>query len=75
MDEERGGSVEEVKVQQVEEVDDLDYFGPDEAGTDEEHDESEVENVVQNKVAANIGGGGDAGSIVGEELRDIANLQ
>lgn len=42
----------EVERRQVEEVDDQDQLSPDEVGSDEEHDEGKVEEVVEDEVAA-----------------------
>lgn len=46
VDEDWVGAVEEVQIQEVEEVDDLNHLSPDEVGADEEHHESEVEQIV-----------------------------
>jgi hypothetical protein len=43
--------VAEVERGQVEEVDDQDELGPYEVGSDEEHDEAEVEEIVRDEVA------------------------
>ena len=40
-----------------------------------EEDEGEEEEVVQDEVGTDIGGGGDVGLVVGEEVPDIADLE
>ena len=42
----------EVERRQVEEVDDQDHLSPNEVGSDKEHDEGEVEEGVDDEVAA-----------------------
>lgn len=71
----RACAVEEVQVGEVEQVDDLDDLGPDEVGAHEEHDEGEVQEVVEDEVAADVGGGGDVGGVLGEEVADVADLE
>lgn len=75
VDEGRARAVQEVQVGQVEEVDHLDDLGPDEVRAHEEHDEGEVQQVVEDEVTADVGGGGDVGRILGEEVADVADLQ
>lgn len=52
MDKARRGRVAEIERRQVEEVDDQNQLSPDEVGSDEEHDECEMEEVVEDEVAA-----------------------
>lgn len=75
MNKEGASSVEEIEIQEVEEVYDLNNFGPHEVGTNEEQHEAEVKDVVEDKVATDVGGGGNAGSIIGEQLGNVADLQ
>lgn len=42
----------EVERRQVDEVDDQDQLSPDEVGSDEEHDKGEMEEIIENEVAA-----------------------
>lgn len=65
----------EVERRQVEEVDDEDHLSPDEVGTDEEHDECEVEEVVEDKVAADCGCGLDMVGVGGEQVPDVTTLK
>jgi hypothetical protein len=65
----------EVKRGKVKEVDDEDELSPDEVGSDEEHDESELEEVVHDEMASNTCGGIDVVSVGGEEVCNIANLE
>lgn len=75
VDEGRAGAVQEVQVREVEQVDDLDDLGPDEVRAHEEHDEGKVQQVVEDEVAADVGGGGDVRGVLGEEVADVADLQ
>lgn len=75
MDETWGGWVTEVERGQVEEVDDQDDLSPDEVGANEQHDEGELEKVVEDEVGADGGGGVDVVGVGGEEVPDIADLE
>ena len=75
VDEGRARAVQEVQVREVEEVDDLDDLGPDEVRAHEEHDEGEVQEVVEDEVAADVGGRRDVRGVPGEEVADVADLQ
>lgn len=65
----------EVQRRQVDEIEDDDELRPAEQGPHEQHDEREVEQVVQDKVAADSAGGIDALNIAGEEMGDVATLE
>jgi hypothetical protein len=75
VDETRIRVVAEVERGQVKEVDDQDELGPAKVRADEEHDEGEVQQVVQDEVAANRGGGIDLDRVLGEEIGDVADLK
>lgn len=75
VDEARIGVVAEGKGGEVEEVDDQDDLSPAEVSTGEEHDEGEVEEVVQDEVRPYSGGSVDLFEVAGEEVEDITNLQ
>lgn len=53
VDESCVGVMAEVEGRQVEEVDNQDNLSPDEVPTDEEHNECEVQQVVENEMASN----------------------
>lgn len=67
--------VAEVQRRQVDEVEDDDELRPAEQGPHEQHDERKVEQVVQNKVAADSAGRIDFLDIAGEEMRDVTTLE
>lgn len=59
---------------EVEEVEDEHDLGPDELGAGKEHDEGEVEEVVQDEVASDGRGGMLYVGVLGEEVADVASL-
>ena len=67
--------VAEVEGGKVEEVDNQDDFSPDVVTTDEEHDERELEEVIDYEMASNTGSCIDIVGVGGEEVPDISNLQ
>ena len=69
------GWVTEVQARQVEEVDDQDDLGPDEVAADEEHNEGELEEVVEDEVGSDGGGRVDVVSVGGEQVPDITDLE
>lgn len=69
------GRVAEVERRQVEEVDDQDQLSPNEVGSDKEHDESEMEEVVEDEVAANGRCGLDMVGVGREQVPDVASLE
>lgn len=75
MDEARVGVVAEVERREVDEVDDEDELSPVEVGADEEHDKGKVQEVVEDEVAADAGGGVDGVGVLGEEVGDVAKLE
>ena len=75
MDEARVRVVAEIEGAQVDKVDDEQELCPDEVGADEEHDKGEMEEVVEDKVATDAGGGVDVVGVLGEEVGDVAELQ
>lgn len=75
VDEARVRVVAEVERREVDEVDDENHLGPVEVGADEEHDEGKVEEVVEDEVAADAGGGVDDLGVLGEEVGDVAKLE
>ena len=66
MDEPWMSVVTEVEGGKVEEVDDQDDLSPDEVAADEEHDEGELEEVVDYEVASNTRGCVDIIGVGGE---------
>ena len=46
-----------------------------EVRADKEHDEAKVEEVVQDEVASDAGGGVDRVGVAGEEVGDVAKLE
>jgi len=75
MDEARVGVVAEVEGREVDEVEDEEDLGPDEVLVDEEPDEAEVEEVVDDEMAAHGAGGVDRVDVAGEEVADVAGLE
>jgi len=67
--------VSEVQGGQVEEVDDQNDLGPDEVSSDEEHDESELQHIVEYEVAANPRCCIDPVDISREKVRNISDLE
>lgn len=67
--------VSKVQRVEVEEVDDEQQLGPPEAAAAPQHDEAEGEQVVEDEVAAHVGGGGDAGRVGAEQPLHVAQLQ
>lgn len=75
MDEARVGVVAEGHGGQIEEVDDQDDFGPGKVCAGEEHDEGEVEEVVEDKVRAHGGRGVGLVDLTREKVEHIADLE
>ena len=75
VNESRVGVVSSVQRRQIEEVDHENKFSPVEVRADKEHNKGKVEQVVQDKVAANAGCGIDEILVGGEEVADVAALQ
>lgn len=75
VNEARVGVVAEVERAQVKEVEDQKQLSPVEVRTDKEHDEGEVEEVVENKVAANARGGVHDVGVGGEEVANVTALE
>lgn len=75
MDEARVSVVAEVQRAQVEEVEDEEQLSPVEVRADKEHDEGEVEEVVQNEVASNARRSVHNVGIGGEEMGNVAALE
>lgn len=75
VNEARRSVVAEVERRQVEKVEDDDEFGPDEVRAHKEHDKRKVEEVVENKVAADAGCVVDRLLFAGEEVRNVAELE
>jgi hypothetical protein len=75
MDEAWVGVVAEVQERQVEEVEHQEELGPVKVGSDKEHDEAEMEQVVQDEVAANAGGGVNDIAVGREEVADVTCLE
>lgn len=75
VDEARVGIVAEVEGGQVEEVDNENDLGPGKVGADKEHDEGEVEEVVEDEVAADGAGRVDVVGVAREEVANVAGLE
>jgi hypothetical protein len=75
MDEASVGVVAVVQRGEVEEVDDDHDLSPNEVGTNKEHNEGEVEKVVEDEVAADAGGRVDKIGVLGEEGGNVAALE
>lgn len=75
VDEARVSIVAEVEGAEVEEVEDQNELSPDEMGADKEHDEGEVEEVVEDKVAADARRGMDDVRVGGEQVTNVAGLE
>ena len=75
VNEARVGVVAEVERAQVDKVDNKEDLCPEEVGANEEHDEGEVEEVVEDEMATHAGGGVDVVGVLGEEVGDVAELE
>ena len=75
MDESSVCVVTEVCRREVEEVDHQEKLSPEEVGAHEEHDESEVQEVVENKVASNTCRSLNMCVILGEEVGNVTKLE
>lgn len=64
--------VEEGKIAKVQDGNDL---SPDEMRTDEEHDKSELEEIVQDEVTSDAGSGVDIFGFGGEDVPEVADLE
>lgn len=69
------GIVAEVQRRQVEEVNDQDHLGPGEVRSHEQHDEGEVQEIIEDKVATHCASGIHIIGIAGEKMADVANLE
>jgi len=67
--------VADVQGGQVEEVDDQDDLSPAEMSADKQHDECELQEVVENEVASNTSSSIDIVGITREEMPNISDLQ
>lgn len=75
VDEARVRVVAKVERDQVDKVDDQHQLGPVKVGADKEHDKGRVEEVVEDKVAADARGGVDNVRRLGEEMTNVAKLE
>lgn len=75
VDEARMSRVAEVQAAQVEEVDDQDQFGPDKVGANKEHDEAELQEIVDNEMASDTGSCVDIFGVLGEEVTNVSHLE
>ena len=75
MDETRVCVVAEVERRQVDKVEDEQDLGPDEVGANEQHDEGEVQEVVDDEMAANCTSGVHMVEVAGEEVADVTTLE
>lgn len=75
VDEARVTHMAEVQGRQVDEVDDQHNLSPREVTSDKQHDEGEVEEVVEDEVATDSAGRVLLGNIAGEQMADVAGLQ
>lgn len=75
VDESRVGIVSEVQGREVEKVDNQDDLGPDEMVADEEQDKGEVEEVIEDEVAAHGTGGIDSLDIARKQMANVSGLQ
>lgn len=75
VDEARVRVVAEVERRQVGEVNDQDELSPAEVGAHEQHDKGEVQEVVEDEVRSDAGGGVDIVAIAREKVSDIADLE
>ena len=67
--------VAEIEGGQVEEVENQDHLSPVEVGSDEEHHEGKVEQIVQDEVAADAGGSLNNVGVAREEVADVSSLE
>jgi len=75
MDESWVCALAEVEGGQVNKVDDQDKLSPKELRADKEHDESELQEVVENKVASNTSSCINIVGIGGKQVPDITDLE
>lgn len=75
VDEASVGRVAEVERGQVEEVDNDQNLGPSKVASHEEHDESEMEQVVEDEVASHGASSVQLLDVAGEQVEDVATLQ
>jgi len=75
MDESWVSAVAEIEGRQVDKVDDQDELSPKELGADKEHDKSELQEVVENKVASNTSSCIDIVGVGGKQVPDITDLE
>jgi len=67
--------VAEVEGGQIEEVDNQNDLGPNEVGANEEHDEREMQEVVENEMASNTSSSLNVGIVTREEVPCVTNLK
>jgi len=65
----------EVQEGQIEEVDDQDDLSPDEVSSNEEHDECELEKVIEDEVGTNSSSSLDMSSGIGKEVPHVCDLE
>ena len=75
VDEARRSVVAEVQRREIHKVEDEHDLGPGKVRANKEHDKSKVEQVVEDKVAANAGSPVNRLLSTGEEVRDVAKLE
>ena len=75
MDKSRIRVVAEVQGGEVDEVENQDNLSPVEVGADKEHDESEVEEVVEDEVASDAGGSMNDVRVAREEVTNVTGLE
>ena len=75
VDESCVGIMAEVEGRQVEEIDNQNDFSPDEVSTNEEHNESEVQQVVEDEVASDTRCSENVVGILGEQVPNISDLE
>lgn len=75
MDEARSGVVAEVQRAEIGKVEDQDDLGNGKVPVDEEQHKDDVEDVVEDEVAADAGGGVDDVGVAGEERGGISELE
>jgi len=75
VDKSRVGIVAEVEGGQIEKVDNQNDLGPNEVGANEEHDEREMQEVVENEMASNTSSSLNVGIVTREEVPCVTNLK
>lgn len=75
LDQEHRRAVVKVQRREVEEVDDQHQLGDPEVRPHPQQDERRLQHVVDDEVAADVGGLPDPVGVVGEEVPDVADLE